>query len=992
MAAIKDSTLKITVDVERAEAKAKSLAAVLTQTGFVGKQAGHNVKEGTDLMSQGLQNAGDKAAAAQLRFQTMTQGMLNLSTTAVQTYTSMSNLDRVQVNAKQSTISLHRAQDLLERKQFALNKEMARAVPNMQKVGLIQGEIATATEDLSVKLEKNKIAVQDVTEVQLLFAANIANVVVSSLQVVTRMIGDQRTALIYNTIATKFDTIARWNNSNAIGGNIIQRRLDTLTLYTNTGALAATTLATKLQTLALNGLKVALGPIGLIFIGISAAMMAYETNALGLKDTINGLLGIHDEFNDKADETKDSVDQLDHSIGNLSDGFKIIPGSMVDAVTALERYTDVVKKAREENLRLIDTNKEVMKTTSGFNSGGAPTHNIGGGIFDFFANFGKVQWAEASSTDTSEVPFIRGESSQFTSVLQSSFKSARGKGRFASSGSFSKTGLQQYQIEALGALTTLGVNEKEFIFLMSQPWFKKAWDFGPEYMLKQYIENRTFRLTMKQVLATYKDIKFTSGLPDIQSNDSYLIQELQRKAAIVDKDDEAYFKMREPTYGMNKEQLRRYYLSTGNFAKIKDTVLNGIPLSDRAKFSYAATNLRRDLKSIKEKEIKQIIGFKEGDLLDRDTALQLIGLRNLGKSLRLKNSNLPIDTTGFGEMRRLVALSTSFDIGGVADSLSKDDAIRIGFIERVLNQNYANRQGGKTDSMIQFLNQQSVIAQKGGLLKQGIFGSGFFKSQGASGAFQSSGRLKIDPIFETERRQRDRLANSELMGLGSIFGFKGTLSKSGSKAFGNISREVSYVSGIIGAANMFGFGSDPESVEEANEIKQEMFDRFNAGGKGAKYAAIGAIGKMANLAEKYGNKVENILGQIGINFETTQPVYTGTWSSRLVKKRGSMKTYENIQDVISSQEQYRRDLQASQGIKLPFGTELLGIVNSFINNGLFTNFNNTGIISKSIIGLNLTEQSVFDIRFQHTRGDRELLNRLRYVELLQMGSSGTSPI
>ena len=47
-------------------------------------------------------------------------------------------------------------------------------------------------------------------------------------------------------------------------------------------------------------------------------------------------------------------------------------------------------------------------------------------------------------------------------------------------------------------------------------------------------------------------------------------------------------------------------------------------------------------------------------------------------------------------------------------------------------------------------------------------------------------------------------------------------------------------------------------------------------------------------------------------------------------------------------------------------------------------------ISKEKLGL--TEQNVFDIRFNSTRGDRELLNRIRYVEKIEAASSGTSPL
>ena len=46
----------------------------------------------------------------------------------------------------------------------------------------------------------------------------------------------------------------------------------------------------------------------------------------------------------------------------------------------------------------------------------------------------------------------------------------------------------------------------------------------------------------------------------------------------------------------------------------------------------------------------------------------------------------------------------------------------------------------------------------------------------------------------------------------------------------------------------------------------------------------------------------------------------------------------------------------------------------------------------AMAGLNLSEQKTFDIRFNHTRGDRELLNRLRFVEMQEAMSSGTSPL
>jgi len=42
--------------------------------------------------------------------------------------------------------------------------------------------------------------------------------------------------------------------------------------------------------------------------------------------------------------------------------------------------------------------------------------------------------------------------------------------------------------------------------------------------------------------------------------------------------------------------------------------------------------------------------------------------------------------------------------------------------------------------------------------------------------------------------------------------------------------------------------------------------------------------------------------------------------------------------------------------------------------------------------LGITEQKVFDIRFESTRGDRELENRMRHIEQQAASSSGTSPL
>jgi len=86
------------------------------------------------------------------------------------------------------------------------------------------------------------------------------------------------------------------------------------------------------------------------------------------------------------------------------------------------------------------------------------------------------------------------------------------------------------------------------------------------------------------------------------------------------------------------------------------------------------------------------------------------------------------------------------------------------------------------------------------------------------------------------------------------------------------------------------------------------------------------------------------------------------------------------------------DIQASASVSLPSVTRLIAISESFANNGKYTNFNNTAITQDAMAKLGMTEQTVFDIRFESTRGDRELENRMRHIEQQAASSSGTSPL
>ena len=95
-------TFSFRIDSARASASIKELTRVLEKLGATSIQTGGKLNQ----TEKGVNNLGKSAASSAVNFQTGTQGLLNLSTAAVQTYTSISNLDRANNRAKMSIIAV----------------------------------------------------------------------------------------------------------------------------------------------------------------------------------------------------------------------------------------------------------------------------------------------------------------------------------------------------------------------------------------------------------------------------------------------------------------------------------------------------------------------------------------------------------------------------------------------------------------------------------------------------------------------------------------------------------------------------------------------------------------------------------------------------------------------------------------------------------------------------------------------------------------------
>lgn len=512
---VRDSKLRINVDVENAKRKARELSQDLVKMGNAGQRGGTAIKSGMVQASQGITQAADASAAAQIRFQTMTQGMLNLSTASIQTFTSISNLARAENRAKASTIAVSRAVDLLANKRERLNDLLKGGIASEQKLINIRREITTATDDLVVKTEKMEIETQAVLDIQLLFFASLTNVGVSSYQTITTMVSAHTKAMISNAVSTRFNSIAQFNNRNSLFGNAIARKLNSQVIMTSTGVVRISTLAVRLQTVALKALRIALGPIGLIFIGISAAMVAYETNALGLKDTINSLLGIQDDQTESMEEGAEAADAMAEGLAGVNQQLFKMPNSIASAVEQLERLRVKFRGVTTEALNTEIVIEGIGTAVKDFKSGDRPPADVlsRGGTLPFNV-FGSLRGARLF---LKKPPLVQAAAATSAQIQQG--------------GKFSGGGVLQTEPDISRIVSQLGLTLDEFNTLDKIERELIIFKLVEEPLLQQALLDPSIIRQVKAEEALAKTLKFFRGGAE---EDDFRIEGLIVKAKAKD--------------------------------------------------------------------------------------------------------------------------------------------------------------------------------------------------------------------------------------------------------------------------------------------------------------------------------------------------------------------------------------------------------------------------------------------------------------------------
>ena len=202
-------------------------------------------KNQVESTTPSMNKLGETATTTAVRFQTLTQGTINLVTSFTQAYTSISNLQKAKTSLQAAAVGVERAIDLQRRKQFMLNEEMAKAQPNMKKVELLTNELATAHDDLAVKQQRVKDQADQVNDTYILFGLNIANVGFSAVQTGVSMVKMTQgikiadaAAKVFNATTGKYTlialaAIAAWEGLAFAIGTFNKELGDSLSIFKN---------------------------------------------------------------------------------------------------------------------------------------------------------------------------------------------------------------------------------------------------------------------------------------------------------------------------------------------------------------------------------------------------------------------------------------------------------------------------------------------------------------------------------------------------------------------------------------------------------------------------------------------------------------------------------------------------------------------------------------------------------------------------------------
>ena len=903
-------TFSFRIDSAKAQATLRQLEAAVKKVG--GTAVTSSV--GLDKLKGSIDNTGNRAAASAVNFQTATQGMLNLSTAAVQTYTSISNLDRANNRAKMSIIAVARAEDLLNNKVQRLKEMTDAGTTSGGKYANMQREIATATADLTVKQEKQEIEQAAVNDIYMLFASNIANVVISSMQTISILLGQEKTARLGVAAATKLQTLTLRGNTavmlqgaTAQGAGIIVQRKATF-------ATILQTKATMGLTVAVRSLMTAAWPLLAVTVALTAAFAIHESNVLGTKTALDKLLGVEKDFESQVKEGRDGIEDFDDSLGKLNSTVgSSLPDSFESATKVMIAYTNSIR----ENTSVVENNIEAQvelhnQIASGKRGTKQTPSNIpplpqvqqgrgvgrphfstpsGGGQNEALANAlsatgaflmadpfaGSYGYADRGDNrgreliaieEKAQVESRRGKistPSPIAAAAQPTPESFQGD-----QGSMFKQGADMNNQFTLhghsGGISNIpAIQDLAKDLGVSVESLEGSLSTG-EFSIKQLqIANQILSgdlMTIKHVKDFVKSTKFKQFTPELESDRLAL-----EKAKEQDKNFASIFRERYMGTGVSidKTLLELGKLEPDRKRRLDNknkTFIDGIAFDLtterglKAHQKYMQAKLGQLIPTVDPLDFAGIKD-KQKEITEKQY-LRLLGAQGLQQGNRNvvlnKNQNRILNKIRSGEIkgnRAEVLINTGLDIGNAVNNYSIEEAMRIGKLQ--LASKEFQGIGGRGDAAIQFFDSQGSIknnewrkmgalndisAMTGGLIgSKTNFGTGFFKSTGATAAYQvPRGSIRASDEFYARIAEQDRITNLKRFG---GYSSRKAQSEAGKAAFYS-------------------------SVDEASRMMRFFGDEINSSVIRGRSSRRSEYGRIANKGAMY----KSALASAGLGYKT----------------------------------------------------------------------------------------------------------------------------
>ena len=680
--AIDNVTFRFRIDTAKAEQTLRQLEATVRKLG------GTAVKTGQDMgtLSTKVNQTGNNAAASAVNFQTATQGMLNLSTASVQTFTSISNLDRANNRAKMSVIAVARAEDLLANKIERQNAMRKAGETSSQKYLNISKEIATAEADLIVKKEKMAIEQAAVNDVYMLFVTNIANVVVSSFQTISVL--NQQIALTtkIKTAALKIHEAATWSNIRAQAAHIKSTVAMNVTTKIGTAITLGFAGSIKAATVAMKAFAVAHPALIAATAVMTGALIAYEANVLNLKDAINSLLPKQESFKDGLDETRDSIGKFDEDLEKLGDTVKVnFARSLEDATSValafrlqIDRINDGMGKMNANIQRDLSQGQQLQQWTESV----AQYHNLQpqkktknffNDIVSFFSTIGSMPLSFAEEQPAQFTQLQRGTifaPSQFDipppNVIDATF------------------GFPEGTIEA-------GIEAGQFTLQQATDAYYAEKGRDPMVFLQQQELLRSQKNATALSSAVQQAMKKIEEVVPLREQ----LQGITIQQLVTDKRDPLVDQMRETGIPQLDRRLFQLGLLKGEPAEnIKKTLENrlfpGVGGVSKDEFSKVMTS-----KMLEKGPLLDAVDFAGiTNLQDEVTKTQYVRLlaakKGVGGSFTLTGKEQSIfDKIGKGQIkgkRAEVLITTGEDIGEAANAMDIESAVLLGAIQESQRQ------------------------------------------------------------------------------------------------------------------------------------------------------------------------------------------------------------------------------------------------------------------------------------------------------------------